>query len=124
MLGLLRHALIPTKVHPMYFQKTYFIKWTRTRTRTKTFRKTDPATLEKMHPVPTLIVLLKNFLLTNLRVLISNRTLVFKKYSPNKTILELNFLLFFVLQKILQFNEFEDAYSIIIIVFKCFSLKI
>ena len=51
----------------------YFIKWTRTRT----FRKSRLGSLEKADPIPKFTVWVKDSLITNLRMLISNMTIAF-----------------------------------------------
>ena len=54
-------------------------------TRARTFKKADPVPLEKADPTPKFTVLVKNLFLRNLRVLISNITIVFLKVQPNNT---------------------------------------
>ena len=53
----------------------YFMN--RTRTRTRTLEKADPGPLEKADPTWKFTVWVKDTFLTNLRVLISNMTIVF-----------------------------------------------
>lgn len=103
-LGMLRHAQIPTKVHPIYFQKTYFIK--KSRTRTQTVKESRIWNFRKNGPRAKTYWIAKNLLLTNLRIFISNT----------------QWLVPTIFHETLQFKKFKSAYWNIIIVLKNFCL--
>ena len=72
--------------------RAYFIK--RTRNRNQTFWKSGPRHLEKADPIPKFTVWVKDSLKANLRVLISNMTIVFYNSSskvPKQGIFDPNF---------------------------------
>ena len=45
----------------------------------------DPGSLEKTDPLPKFIIMAKNSFLVNLRVLISNMTIIFSKFHSKDT---------------------------------------